>query len=201
MSITSLLQFALVAIFINNVMVDRMLGVDSLLRTIRPVRSAALMGVITLLCMTIAAGCGWMVEYLLIQPLALSSWRLLIVVTMVCSVFMFIELLLHHWSIPLAERIRPLLYHSITNSAVVAAALLCGGVSPFSGGSYAIGQAVGFGFCAGLGFFGVQLVVAGICKRIELALVPAVMRGPGMVLIVCSLLALCMQGFSLLGGK
>ncbi len=179
--------FALLgAALVNNLILGLPLGADSL----RQPRSRAL-ALAGGLLIALATPIAWLVEQLVLAPLALESLRL----------FIFLPLLA-----PLAwlcleglARLRPDLSRDGLWPLLLANGAALGAMLVGSAGDF--GSALGLGLGGGVGFWLVLILFDDLLQQVDEAKVPAAFRGTPMLLICAGLMGLAFLGFNGMGAQ
>ncbi len=207
-----LLVISIGAIFINNFVFSRFLGLCPYLGVSKRLDTAIGMGFAVIFVMTIASAATWIAwQYLLVPSksnllyiisdllgfnLPPSSFDLTYLETItfilvIASLVQFVEMVV--------QRVSPMLYEALgiylplitTNCAVL-------GVSELNTVVYHYNfiESVVFGFTSGIGFTLALILMAGIREKLELLPLPRAMRGLPLAFLMASLMSLAFMGFA-----
>jgi len=194
---TDFLLIAVAAATINNIVLERLLGLCPVLGptpgTNSRVDNALRSGLATTCALTVTAGLSHLLYQWLLLPWGLVYLRIIALLAVSALTVQAINVLLERRGAgrsPFASQHLPL---TTMNCAVLGVALLTTGTADTLGG------AVALGFGAGLGFTVVVVLFASLHPRLEQPPVPASLRGPAIALITVGMMSLAFQGFSGLG--
>ncbi|MBW6513557.1 MAG: RnfABCDGE type electron transport complex subunit A [Candidatus Syntrophosphaera sp.] len=185
---------AITAIFIQNFVLARFLGLCPYLGVSKKLDSAFGMGMAVIFVMTLASAITFLIYKYLLLPYNIEYLRTLAFILTIASLVQFVEMVI--------QKNAPALYRSLgvylplitTNCAVLGVAIL--NVTPLAdGSSYNFLFAILNGFFSGVGFTLVLLAMAGIRERLELVDMPKSMRGMPSGLILAGIMALAFYGF------
>ncbi|MDP2172982.1 MAG: RnfABCDGE type electron transport complex subunit A [Candidatus Cloacimonadaceae bacterium] len=187
---------AMTAIFIQNFVLSRFLGLCPYLGVSKRLDSAFGMGMAVIFVMTLAAAITFLInKYLLIRYDLMYLQTIAFILT-IAALVQFVEMVI--------QKNAPALYKSLgvylplitTNCAVLGVAILntkamrSGGEIPYN-----FLDSVLNGFFSGVGFTIVLLAMAGMRERLELVDMPKSMRGMPIGLILAGIMALAFYGF------
>lgn len=185
-----LLSIFIVAIFIENVVLNQILGICPFIGVSNKLDSAVGMGLAVTFVMLMASVVTWCVQNFVLVPLQLEYLQTISFILVIASLVQFVEMV--------AKKTTPALYQSLgvflplitTNCAVLGLALI--NIKKGYGLIESSVNSTG----AGLGFFFALLIMAGIRERLEISDIPATMRGAPIAFITAGLLATAFMGFS-----
>jgi Na+-transporting NADH:ubiquinone oxidoreductase subunit E len=185
-----LLTVFFAAVFTENILLARFLGMCSFLAVSRQVRTAVGLGAAVLSVLTFTSGLNWLV-YRALVALHLEYLRFIAFIVVIAAFVQLVEML--------TERVSPVLYSALgvflplitVNCAVL-------GVSLFMvAREYALPTAVAYGAGSGLGWALAIVAMAGIREKMEKrARVPRGLEGPGIALVIAGIMALAFLGLS-----
>lgn len=185
---------AMTAIFIQNFVLARFLGLCPYLGVSKKLDSAFGMGMAVIFVMTMASAFTFLInKYLLANYMYLQTIAFILTIA---ALVQFVEMVI--------QKNAPALYKSLgvylplitTNCAVLGVAILntkamrSDGLTPYS-----FLDATLNGFFSGVGFTFVLLAMAGIRERLELVEMPKSMKGMPIALILAGIMALAFYGF------
>jgi electron transport complex protein RnfA len=187
---------AMTAIFIQNFVLSRFLGLCPYLGVSKKLDSAFGMGMAVIFVMTLASAITYLINrYLLIQY-KIEYLQTIAFILTIAALVQFVEMVIQKNSPALYKSLGVYLPLITTNCAVLGVAILntkafrADGVT-----AYNFLDAVLNGFFSGVGFTFVLLAMAGIRERLELVDLPKSMRGMPIGLILAGIMALAFYGF------
>ena len=191
LSVTLLKLVVLVigAVLVNNFVLNRFLGICPFLGVSRRVETALGMGMAVVFVMTLASVVTFFIQRILVAY-GITYLQTITFILVIASLVQFVEMVI--------QKISPALYQSLgiflplitTNCAVLGVAVL----NVQKGFSFI--ETLVFAFGAAVGFTLALVLFAGIRERMELADVPASLKGTSIALITAGLLSLAFMGFS-----
>lgn len=196
MSIGSLFLIAISAIFINNFVLSRFLGLCPFMGVSKKLDSAFGMGGAVIFVMTIASAVTWVIQNYVLNPDALlvkadlRYLQTIAFIVVIASLVQFIEMFLHKSLPHLYKALGIFLPLITTNCAILGVTIL--NIKE----GYNFLETVINGFSAGLGFLLALVMMAGIREKLELADVPEYLKGVPITFITASLMSLAFMGFS-----
>jgi electron transport complex protein RnfA len=211
MQLGDLLVIAVAAVFINNFVLMKFLGICPYIGVSKKSSSAVGMGFAVVFVMTLASAVTWLVFNYLLAPGAqnlcyqilaagrpdlspeavdLRFLRTIAFILVIASFVQLVEIVM--------QKVSPALYSALgiylplitTNCAIMGVAVLN------------IEQQYGFvpslvqGFSAGVGFTIVLVLMAGVREKLDLAPVPRYLKGVPIAFITAGLMSIAFQGFA-----
>ncbi len=185
------------AIFINNFVLSKFLGICPYLGVSKKLDSAIGMGFAVVFVMSLSSAITWVIYTFLLDPETnifggtdLRYLRTIAFIIIIASLVQFVEMVI--------QKTSPVLYNSLgiylplitTNCAVIGVAVIN------------INEALNFiesliqGFSAGIGFTLALVLMAGLREKLEMSNVPKPLRGLPIAFIMASLMSLAFMGFS-----
>ncbi|MDW7651264.1 MAG: electron transport complex subunit RsxA [Bacillota bacterium] len=177
------------AIFINNFVLSRFLGICPFLGVSKKVETSIGMGMAVTFVMGMASLVSWILEYYVLEPNNLQYLRTIVFILVIASLVQFVELVIRKVSPTLYQALGIFLPLITTNCAVLGVALLNIQLG------YNLLEATIFGVAAAVGFTLALVIMAGIRERMELVFIPKHFRGVSLALIVAGILSLAFVGF------
>ena len=187
---------AMTAIFIQNFVLARFLGLCPYLGVSKKLDSALGMGLAVIFVMTLASAFTYLInKYLLIRYDLVYLQTITFILT-IAALVQFVEMVI--------QKNAPALYNSLgvflplitTNCAVLGVAILnTTAFRPDGVTAYTFLDSVLNGFFSGVGFTVVLLAMAGIRMRLEKADLPKSMQGMPIALVLAGIMALAFYGF------
>jgi len=196
-------------VFVSNFVLARFLGLCPFIGVTRRTDSAFGMGMAVTFVMTMASAVTWLLYRYVLLPQSVSGANIfsrfigpdtsLVPVLKTVSYILVIATLVQFVEMFLKKSL-PALYQSLgiflplitTNCAVLGVALLN---TTATEEVLTFPAAVFQGFCAGLGFLLVMILMSGIRERLEVLPLPAGVRGIPIALVATALMALAFTGF------
>jgi electron transport complex protein RnfA len=186
----SLLLILISAVFVNNFVLARFLGICPFLGVSKKVETAIGMGMAVIFVMTVASVVTWFIQYFVLMPFGIEYLQTIAFILVIASLVQLVEMII--------QKTSPVLYQSLgiflplitTNCAVLGVAVL--NIQK----TYNFLESVVFAVGAGLGFTLAMVLFAGLRERIDLCPVPNSFRGTAIALVTAGLLSLAFMGFA-----
>jgi len=195
MEIKILFTILISTIFINNYVLSRILGLCPFLGVSQKLETATGMGLAVIFVMTMASFFTYIVYKYLLFPFDITYLRTISFILIIASLVQLVEMAIEKFSPDLYQSLGIFLPLITTNCAVLGVAVL-NIDSGFVTADLGLLKTLVQGFGAGIGFTLALLLMAGIRERIELADIPANLKGFPISFIIAGLLALSFLGFS-----
>jgi Na+-translocating ferredoxin:NAD+ oxidoreductase subunit A len=194
------MTIAISAIFINNFILTRFLGLCPFIGVSKQTKSALGMGAAVIFVMTLSSFITWIVYKYLLLPFGLEYLRTISFILVIAVFVQVVEMAMAKLSPGLYRAMGIYIPLITTNCAVLGVTVL--NVNMF----FAPGITTGFSFaaslaqafCAGIGFALAMLLMSGIRERLDLTDVPKALTGIPIAFIVASLMSMAFLGFSCL---
>ena len=178
------------AVFVNNFVLARFLGICPFLGVSKKVETALGMGMAVIFVMTIASVVTWFIQYFVLIPFGIEYLQTIAFILVIASLVQLVEMVV--------QKASPVLYQSLgiflplitTNCAVLGVAVL--NIQK----GYSFLETVVFALGASLGFTLAMVLFAGLRERIDLCPVPQSFRGTAIALVTAGLLSLAFMGFA-----
>ncbi|MGM5484289.1 MAG: electron transport complex subunit RsxA [Nanobdellota archaeon] len=185
-----IISIMLGAIFVNNFILAKFLGLCPFFGVSKKTKPALGMGLAVIFVMTLASIVTWVMYNIVLLPLGLEYLKIIVFILVIASLVQFVEIFL--------RKVNPALYRTLgiylplitTNCAVMGVALL--NVQK----EYSFLHTSVYGFSAGLGFLLALMLMSGIRERLELNDVPKAFEGMPISFIVAALMSLSFLAFS-----
>lgn len=182
------------AIFINNFVFAKILGICPYLGVSKKLDSALGMGLAVTFVMTMASAFTWLIQTYLLVPFGIEYLQTIAFILTIASLVQFVEMVI--------QKNAPALYKSLgvflplisTNCAVLGVAIL--NLTADNGLSYNFGFSILNGLFSGIGFTVALILMAGIREKLEYAELPDSMKGMPIALIIAGSMALAFLGFA-----
>ncbi|MBN1291525.1 MAG: electron transport complex subunit RsxA [Candidatus Latescibacteria bacterium] len=185
------------AIFINNFVLTKFLGICPYIGVSRKLDSAIGMGFAVTFVMSVASAATWVLYTFLLNPKTnifhgtdLTYLRTIAFIIIIASLVQFVEMVI--------QKTSPVLYNALgiylplitTNCAVLGVAVL--NIDE----SFSFLESLVHGFSAGIGFTLALVLMAGLREKLDMADIPKPLRGIPIAFILASLMSLAFFGFS-----
>ncbi|MBU4541140.1 MAG: electron transport complex subunit RsxA [Firmicutes bacterium] len=178
------------AIFVNNFVLSRFLGICPFLGVSKQVETAVGMGVAVTFVMALASGITYVVQYSILNPLGLGYLQTIAFILVIATLVQLVEMVIKKASPSLYQALGVYLPLITTNCAVLGVALLN---IQFQ---YNFIETIFHGVGAALGFTLAIVLFAGIRERLETSAVPKALEGFPIALLTAGLMAIAFLGFS-----
>ena len=185
-----LLAIFIAAIFTENILLARFLGMCSFLAVSRQVRTAVGLGAAVTFVLICTSALNWVV-YQVLVACGLEYLRFIAFIVVIAAFVQFVEMVI--------ERLSPVLYHALgifLPLITINCAIL--GVSLFMIiREYTLPNAIAYGAGSGVGWAVAIVAMAGIREQIQKrGRIPRGLEGPGITLIIAGIMALAFVGLS-----
>lgn len=205
MDFQQLMVIGIGAIFINNFVFARFLGICPYIGVSKQLDSAIGMGAAVTFVMTLASTATWLIYSYLLSPTEtnlffrlftlqtppdLTFLKTIAFILVIASLVQFVEMVIQKTSPALYKSLGIYLPLITTNCAILGAALL--NIDE----NYSFIESIVHGISAGIGFTLALVLMAGIREKLEMADVPKAMQGIPIAFIMAGLMAIAFLGFS-----
>jgi electron transport complex protein RnfA len=189
---TEYLVILISAVFVNNIVLVKILGLCPFMGVSKKLEAAVGMGAATAFVLTLASGASYLIDHYLLVPFELTYLSTLSFIVVIAGIVQFTEMYIKKTSPVLYQVLGIYLPLITTNCAVLGVPLLIAQNEL----QYTLMKALWFGFGSALGFTLVMVLFAGIRERLEGADVPALFRGSAIAMITAGLMSLSFMGFA-----
>jgi len=186
---TEYLLILVSAVFVNNVVMVKILGLCPFMGVSKKLEAAIGMGAATTFVLTLGSGSSYLINRYLLGP-ELSYLTTLSFIVVIAGIVQFTELVVQKTSPPLYQVLGIYLPLITTNCAVLGVPLLNVQLK------HNFMESLIFGFGNALGFTMVMVLFAGMRERMEGADVPAIFKGSAIAMVTAGLMSLSFMGFS-----
>ncbi len=190
MEFGELIAIIISAVFVNNYVLGRFLGLCPFVGVSKQVDSAVGMGVAVIFVMTIASIVTWPLYHFVLVGNGVEFLKTIVFILVIASLVQFVEMVIKKVSPALYDALGVFLPLITTNCAILGVAVL--NIDE----NYSFIVSVVNAFFAGVGFTLALVLMAGIRERLEFAPVPEALKGLPASFFVASLMALAFMGFS-----
>jgi electron transport complex protein RnfA len=186
----NLFAILIAAIFVNNFVLSRFLGICPFIGVSRTWRPAVGMGIAVTLVMGMSSLTSWLIYSLILVPFHLEYLDLISFILVIAALVQLIEIFVKRYSQPLYNALGIYLPLITTNCAVLGVALL-----NLNKGYSLIGSLVN-GIGGGLGFTLALVLMSAIRERLDLGDVPKPFSGATIAFITAALMSMAFLAFS-----
>ena len=190
MDVKHLLFIILGAVFVNNYVLQRFLGICPFLGVSKKLDQASGMAIAVVFVMLLATAVTWPIQHFLLDPNGMGYLQTIVFILVIAALVQLVEIVL--------KRYIPALYKSLgiylplitTNCAVLGVTVL--NITE----KYSFGESMANSFGSGLGFFLAMVLFAGIRARTENCEAPESFKGLPITLTAAAILAASFSGFA-----
>ncbi len=190
MSNMSVFAIVISAIFVNNFVLSRFLGICPFLGISKKIETAFGMGMAVTFVMTLAGTITYLINSLVLVPLNIEYLRVVSFILVIASLVQFVEIVLQKVSPSLYQALGVFLPLITTNCAVLGLALLNVQYK------YNLLQTIVHSIAAAIGFTLAIVLFASIREKMEISDIPEPFKGFPIALITASLLSFAFLGFT-----
>ncbi len=187
---TSYLLILISTVFVNNIVMVKILGLCPFMGVSKKLEAAISMGAATTFVLTLASGSSYLIDHFLLAPLHLEYMRTLSFIVIIAGIVQFTEMVIQKTSPILHQVLGIYLPLITTNCAVLGIPLL--NVQE----KHNFVQSLFFGLGGAIGFTLVLVLFAGIRERLDGADVPGIFKGSAIAMITAGLMSLSFMGFA-----
>lgn len=187
---TSYLLILVSTVFVNNIVMVKILGLCPFMGVSKKLEAAISMGAATTFVLTLASGSSYLIDHFVLAPLQLEYLRTLSFIVVIAGIVQFTEMVVQKTSPVLHQVLGIYLPLITTNCAVLGIPLL--NVQE----KHNFVESLFFGMGGAIGFTLVLVLFAGIRERLEGADVPGIFKGTSIAMITAGLMSLSFMGFS-----
>lgn len=188
--ITQIFTLAVFAIFVNNFVLSKFLGLCPYIGVSKKLDSALGMGMAVIFVMTMASTFTWLIQQYLLVPNHLEYLQTIAFILTIASLVQLVEMVVQKTAPSLYKALGVFLPLITTNCAVLGVSIL--NIQE----NYNFLGAILNGLFSGLGFTLVLVLMAGLRERLETSEVPEAMKGMPIAFVIAGCMALAFLGFS-----
>jgi Na+-translocating ferredoxin:NAD+ oxidoreductase subunit A len=178
------------AVFINNVVLAQFLGICPFLGVSNKVNTALGMAGAVVFVIVLATMATYLIQTYVLVPLGIAFMQTITFILVIAFLVQMVEIILKKVSQGLYQALGIFLPLITTNCAVLGVAILV------IKKEYNLIEGVVFGAATAVGFGLALVILAGIREQLELADIPAGMKGVPISLVIAGILALAFMGFT-----
>ncbi|WP_373898112.1 electron transport complex subunit RsxA [Haloimpatiens sp. FM7315] len=186
----SLILIFLSAVFVNNFVLSKFLGICSFLGVSKKIETAAGMGLAVTFVMVLASFISYMVYYFILSPLNITFMYTIAFILVIAALVQFVEMVIKKKSPSLYKALGIFLPLITTNCAILGAVIIN------MNEKYTLVKSLVAGLGSGLGYMLAIVLLAGIRERMEENTnIPEAMKGLPISLITAGLMSIAFLGF------
>ncbi len=186
---TEYLLILLGAVFVNNIVMVKILGLCPFMGVSKKLEAAVGMGAATTFVLTLGSGSSYLISHYLLGP-DLAYLTTLSFIVVIAGIVQFTEMAIEKTSPALYQTLGIYLPLITTNCAVLGIPLL--NVQA----KHNFMESLLFGFGGSVGFTLVMVLFAGLRERMEGADIPPLFKGSAIAMVTAGLMSLSFMGFS-----
>lgn len=187
---TKFIIIMLSAVFINNYILSRFLGICPFLGVSKKLNQATGMSLAVIFVMLIATAVTWPIQTYLLDPNNLGYLQTIVFILVIASLVQLVEITLKKYIPSLHKSLGVYLPLITTNCAVLGVTIL----NIDEGYTFAESMVNSLG--SGLGFFLAMVMFSGVRSKLEGADIPKAFQGLPITLVAASITSLSFLGFS-----
>ena len=178
------------AIFINNFVLSRFLGICPFVGVSKQLDSAIGMGMAVIFVMTLASIVTWLIYTFILVPFHIEYLRTINFILVIATLVQLVEMIIQKTSPALYSALGIYLPLITTNCAILGVTVLN------IDSKYNFISSTINGFSAGIGFTLALILMAGIRERLEYAEIPKALKGLPITFIIAGLMSIAFLGFA-----
>lgn len=190
MSFSNIFSIVIGAIFIENVIFSKFLGICPFLGVSKKTDTAVGMGMAVTFVMALSSALTYLAQEYILVPLNMEYLQTITFILIIAALVQLVEMAIMKLSPPLYEALGIYLPLITTNCAVLGAAIL----NVQNG--YNFVMSIVYGASVAIGFTVAIFLFAGVRERLENADIPEFMKGTPIALVSAGLIAMAFLGFS-----
>ncbi len=187
---TKFIIIMLSAVFINNYVLSRFLGICPFLGVSKKLNQAVGMSVAVIFVMLIATAVTWPIQIYLLDPNSLGYLQTIVFILVIAALVQLVEIILKRYIPSLHKSLGVYLPLITTNCAVLGVTIL--NIDE----GYTFAEAMVNSLGSGVGFLLAMVMFSGVRSKIEGADVPKAFQGLPITLVAASITSLSFLGFS-----
>lgn len=187
---TKFIIIMLSAVFVNNYVLSRFLGICPFLGVSKKLNQATGMSLAVIFVMLIATAVTWPIQTYLLNPNNLGYLQTIVFILVIASLVQLVEIILKKYIPSLHKSLGVYLPLITTNCAVLGVTIL----NIDEGYTFAESMVNSLG--SGLGFFLAMVMFSGVRSKLEGADIPKAFQGLPITLVAASITSLSFLGFS-----
>jgi electron transport complex protein RnfA len=177
------------AVFVNNFVLSRFLGLCPFVGVSKKLETSVGMGFAVMFCMSLAGVVTWLCNRFILVPYKIEYLKTIMFILVIAALVQFVELFMKKFMPALYQALGIFLPLITTNCAVLGVSLL--NIQE----GYTLFETLINSVAVACGFTLALVLMAGMRERLELADMPKAFEGAGIVFITAGLLSLAFMGF------
>lgn len=186
---TKFIIILLSAVFVNNYVLSRFLGICPFLGVSKKLDSATGMSLAVIFVMLMATAATWPIQTFLLNPNGLGYLQTIVFILVIAALVQLVEIVLKRYIPSLHQSLGVYLPLITTNCAVLGVTIL--NITE----SYTFLESMVNSLGSGLGFFLAMVMFSGVRSKIEGADIPESFKGLPVTLVAASITSLSFLGF------
>ncbi|MBQ1452957.1 MAG: electron transport complex protein RnfA [Ruminococcus sp.] len=186
---TKFIIILLSAVFVNNYVLSRFLGICPFLGVSKKLDSATGMSLAVIFVMLMATAATWPIQTFLLDPNGLGYLQTIVFILVIAALVQLVEIVLKRYIPSLHQSLGVYLPLITTNCAVLGVTIL--NITE----SYTFLESMVNSLGSGLGFFLAMVMFSGVRSKIEGADIPESFKGLPVTLVAASITSLSFLGF------
>jgi len=178
------------AVFVNNVIFGRTLGMCPFMGVSKKLETAAGMGAATTFVLTVASGASYLIDHYLLTPNGLEYLRTLAFIIIIAGLVQLTEMVIQKTS-PVLHQVLGIYLPLITSNCAVLGVPLLNATF-----KHDLLESLLFGFGSAAGFSLALVLFGGLRERLDGADVPQPFRGAAIAMITAGLMGIAFMGFA-----
>ncbi len=178
------------AVFVNNIVLTRFLGICPFLGVSTRFSTACGMGGGVIFVMTLATLVTYLVNVYVLAPLGIGFMQTVTYILVIAALVQMVEIIMKKVSPPLYQALGVYLPLITTNCTILGVAILV------IQNKFNLMESIVFAIANALGFTLALIIFAGIREQLEFSDIPEALRGAPIALITAGLLSLAFMGFA-----
>lgn len=187
---TEMILMIVGAVFVNNVVFTKFLGICPYLGVSKKIETAIGMSMAVAFVLTIAGAVTYIIENYVLEPVGIQYLQTIVFILVIASLVQLVEIVMKKTAPALYKALGIFLPLITTNCAILGVTIL----SVQSDLNF-IGTVI-FSFASAIGFGLALIIFAGIREALDNRKVPTLFAGSPIALIIAGILALAFMGFS-----
>jgi Na+-transporting NADH:ubiquinone oxidoreductase subunit E len=181
-------------LFTHNIALTYFLGMCPFISVSRSIKTAWGMGLAVIFVMTTTAAINWPIYYKILVPLEVEFLYYVLFIITIAALVQFVEMVTERFLPVLQVTLGVFLPLITVNCAIL-------GLSLFMIlRHYTYLQSIVFAFGSGVGWTIAIIAMSGIRSKLIFSDVPEALKGPGITMIIASIMALAFMGFAGMAG-
>ena len=190
------LQISIGAIFIQNFVLSRFLGLCPFFGVSKKLSTAFGMGLAVTFVMVTSTIFTWSLDYFVLKPNNMEYFQTIAFILIIATFVQIVEMAIKKYSPMLYDSLGIFLPLITTNCAILGVAVINIQTNQYTGLPFTFAEAMVNSFMSGVGFSLALVIMAGIRERLELANVPKIFDGLPIAFISAGLIAIAFLGFA-----